>query len=99
MQRSSVGPPFGGASFRFSSVTGDFAADAASAPAIVCRPPDFMLAGGDARRTRKPRSVNYENEKSEILCHATWGWAHCRPSPHPFLLGSWAPSETFFTYA
>ena len=43
--------------------------------------------------------VNYENEKSEILCHATWGRAHCRPSPHPFLLGSWAPSETFYTYA
>ena len=33
----------------------DFAADAASAPAIVCRPSDFMLAGGCARRTRKPR--------------------------------------------
>ncbi len=40
-------------------------------------------------------TVNYENEKGEILCHATWGRAHCRPSPHPFLLGSWAPSETF----
>ena len=38
-------------------------------------------------------------KKGEILCHATWGRAHCRPSPHPFLLGSWAPSETFYTYA
>jgi hypothetical protein len=38
--------------------------------------------------------VNYENEKGEILCHATWERAHCRPSPHPFLLGCWAPSET-----
>ena len=55
MRWPSVGPPSGGASLRFSSVTGDFAADAASAPAIVCRPPDFMLAGGCARRTRKPR--------------------------------------------
>jgi hypothetical protein len=54
-------------------------------------------AVAEARR-RSPK-VNYENEKGEILCHATWGRAHCRPSPHPFLLGSWAPSETFYTYA
>ena len=51
MRWVSVGPPSGGASLRFSSVTGDFAADAASAPAIVCRPSDLSLAGGCARQT------------------------------------------------
>ena len=56
MRRPSADPPSGGAPICFSLATGDFAADAASAPAIVCRPTDLNLAGGDARRTRKPRS-------------------------------------------
>ena len=39
----SVGPPFGGAPTCFPPVTGEFAADAASAPAIFCRPTDLKF--------------------------------------------------------
>ena len=54
MRRPSVDPPSGGAPICFSPVTGDFAADAASAPAIVCRPTDSKFRGRNARRTQSP---------------------------------------------